>query len=205
MTLPLPAAQRAACSPAPAACGACWTAQLPGELPFHPFPEQERGDTLLPCAALHRPLILPPLMLISEVVHRSSLICYPGGVSFRASDRETADGIRASRALREHPQLQKAAGCAQQVPMEAVSYTLLSVPAAFVPRTAVPSTHTPLPWSPSLTCIPAHERLLVHVHTCMPAPDPAWWERDSGNGNGNVCSLLPVPQFPHQVTRTQDA
>lgn len=32
---------------------ACWTAHLPGELPFHPFPEQERRD--MPASSLVLP------------------------------------------------------------------------------------------------------------------------------------------------------
>lgn len=32
---------------------ACWTAHLPGELPFHPFPEQERRD--MPASSLALP------------------------------------------------------------------------------------------------------------------------------------------------------
>lgn len=90
-------------------------------LPPLPGAGEERHARPLPCAALHRPLILSPLMLILEVVHRSSLICYPGGVSFRGSERETGDSIRVSHVVREHHQLQKAAGCAQQMPMETAS------------------------------------------------------------------------------------
>lgn len=58
-------------------------------LPPLPGAGEERHACLLPCAALQRPLILSPLMLILEVVHRSRLICCPGGVSFRASERKT--------------------------------------------------------------------------------------------------------------------
>lgn len=81
---------------------------LPGELPLPPLPgaAQESPARLLPCSALRRPLILPPLMLISEVVHGSSLICYPGGVSFRGSEREPGGSGRVPRALRE-PQRQQ--------------------------------------------------------------------------------------------------
>ena len=154
-------------------------------LPPLPGAGEERHARLLPCAALHRPLILSPLMLILEVVHRSSLICYPEGVSFRASERETGDSIRVSHVVREHHQLQKAAGRAQQMPMETVSHRpgfyawLLPVPAASLPHTAVPSTPAPHghcaiaqghSQMPSLTRTPAHARLLAHRHTCVPVP-----------------------------------
>lgn len=122
-------------------------------LPPLPGAGGEGRAHLLPRAALHRPLILSPLMLILEVVHRSSLICYPGGVSFRASERETGDSIRVSRVVQEHHQLQKAAGCAQQMPVEAVSrrpgfypqlsrYLLLLCPSPLPPARP---THPPQP------------------------------------------------------------
>lgn len=140
--------------------------RAPGGAALPPLPgaAQESRARLLPGPALRRPLIPPPLMLISEVVHRSSLICYPGGVSFRANEREPGGSARASRALREHRQPPKAAACAQQVPGQADSPRpgscprLLPGPAAsppaHPPKATVPLARGATPDSPSCPCTP---------------------------------------------------
>lgn len=150
---------------------ACQATLLPGELPCHPV-LQRRGEPCLPPprAALRRPLILPPLMLILEVVHRSSLICYPGGVSFRASEKEAGDSIRISHVVREHCQHQKAAGCAHQVlggglslsPRSGFYLWVLPGPLASAPRHCPPA-HTPIMcYGHSQLLTP----LLCHTNAC---------------------------------------
>lgn len=173
------------------------SAGLPGELPFpspraalpfQPFPERT-GEPCPPPPppALRRPLILSPLMLILEVVHRSSLICYPGGVSFRASEREPGGSARASRALREHRQPQR-----QQQPVPSTSGQADSrstsqgrqIPAdpapaqGLSPSTSPPTATVPLP------------RATLRCHPTRPAaPAHRWGQWHSTNSS--LCLSFP--------------
>lgn len=58
-------------------------------LPPPPAAGEESCACLLPSAALHRPSLLPALMLIEEVVHRSGLMWCLGGASLRAGERQS--------------------------------------------------------------------------------------------------------------------
>lgn len=177
-------------------CTPPWRAALP------PLPGagEEKHACLLPCAALQRPLILSPLMLILEVVHRSRLICCPGGVSFGASERKTGGFLCSPGAS---PASKGSRLCCRQFPTNLV-FTHGSC------QYLLPLCPTPmLPWPLCYCPGPLSDATPVHAHTPCPCAHVCTSAQTYVLGMSwqqwHVLSFRPLPWFPHLVSRTQKA